>query len=118
VTHRRELLEWMQPILRTRSTAQWIQLLQDKAVPCGPINTIAQAFADPQVQARGLRVSLPPTHPSAVPVDGIASPMRLSATPTVLRSAPPALGEHTDEVLRSLGLSTQKIAELKAQKVV
>ena len=54
VQHRAALLALMEPVLQTRSTAEWIALLEDKAVPCGPINTIAQAFDDPQVQARGL----------------------------------------------------------------
>jgi crotonobetainyl-CoA:carnitine CoA-transferase CaiB-like acyl-CoA transferase len=66
-------------------------------VPCGPINRLDAVFADPQVVARGLCVALP--HPLAGTVPGVANPVRLSATPVVYRSAPPLLGQHTDEVL-------------------
>jgi crotonobetainyl-CoA:carnitine CoA-transferase CaiB-like acyl-CoA transferase len=66
-------------------------------VPCGPINRIDQVFADPQVVARKLKVELP--HPVAGKVSGVANPIRMSATPVVYRSAPPLLGQHTDEVL-------------------
>ena len=110
----------MEPVLQTRSTAEWIALLEDKAVPCGPINTIAQAFDDPQVRARGLRLELPrwrahePPGPGPAHIASVASPMRLSGTPVSYHRAPPALGQHTDEVLRELGLDASAIAALKA----
>jgi crotonobetainyl-CoA:carnitine CoA-transferase CaiB-like acyl-CoA transferase len=123
VHNRSALLALLEPVLRQRSTAQWIDLLQDKAVPCGPINTIAQAFADPQVQARGMRIELPRaqavgTQPVAGTVPGVASPLRLSATPVSYRRAPPALGQHTDEVLREQGLQAAEIAALRAARVI
>jgi crotonobetainyl-CoA:carnitine CoA-transferase CaiB-like acyl-CoA transferase len=97
----RALLELMKPVMLTRSTADWIALLEDKAVPCGPINTIAQAFDDPQVKARGIQQSLPRNAGDGIGhIATVASPMRLSATPVTYRNAPPALGQHTDEVLR------------------
>ena len=119
VRHRGALLALMEPLMRTRTTADWIALLEDKAVPCGPINTIAQAFDDPQVRARGLRVDLPRTAGDGIAsVATVANPMRLSATPVSYRSAPPGLGQHTDEVLRELGLSPNAIAELRAQRAI
>ena len=119
VRHRGALLALMEPLMRTRTTADWIALLEDKAVPCGPINTIAQAFDDPQVRARGLRVDLPRTAGDGIAsVATVANPMRLSATPVSYRSAPPGLGQHTDEVLRELGLSPGAIAELRAQRAI
>ena len=124
VQHRSELIPMMEAVTRTRSTAAWIALLEDKAVPCGPINTIAQAFDDAQVQARGLAVTLPRWKDGEAATDkvqqitGVASPLRLSATPPVLRNAPPALGQHTDEVLREMGLDAARIAALRAQGVV
>ena len=119
VQHRDTLIALMEPITKTRTTAAWIELLEDKAVPCGPINNIAQAFDDPQVQARGLAVSLPRHAGDGVErIVGVASPLRLSATPPVLRYAPPALGQHTEEVLTELGLATAQIAELRSAQVI
>ena len=123
VQHRAVLIPALQAVTRTRSTADWIALLQDKAVPCGPINSVAQAFGDAQVQARGLRVELPrwPVGSSGdgvTHISGVASPLRLSANPPVLRHAPPALGQHTDEVLTELGLDAARIAQLRSSGVV
>ena len=119
VQHRSELIPMMEAVTRTRSTAAWIALLEDKAVPCGPINTIAQAFDDAQVKARGLRVELPRSAGDGIrTIAGVASPLRLSANPPVLRNAPPALGQHTDEVLAELGLNTQAIAALRDKQVL
>ncbi|HSV58961.1 MAG TPA: CaiB/BaiF CoA-transferase family protein [Variovorax sp.] len=119
VKHRGVLIPLMEEVTRTRSTADWIALLEDKAVPCGPINDIAQAFEDEQVKARGLAVSLPRDAGDGIAaITGVASPLRLQATPPVLRRAPPALGQHTDEVLAELGLDPEKIAALRADGVL
>ena len=119
VEHRQELIPAMQAVTRPRSTADWIALLEDKAVPCGPINTIAQAFGDAQVQARGLRIELPRAAGDGIShISGVASPLRLSEHPPVLRHAPPALGQHTDEVLAEMGLDAAHIAQLRSSGVV
>ena len=123
VQNRAVLIPLMEAVTRERSTAQWINLLEDKAVPCGPINDLALAFDDPQVKARGLAISQPRS-PELVAQDGIsairgvASPLRLVDTPPTLRYAPPALGQHTDEVLAELGLDPAGIAALRATGVV
>jgi formyl-CoA transferase len=123
VKHREVLIPALQTVTKTRSTAQWIALLEDKAVPCGPINDIGQAFADPQVQARGIKINqaVAPVSQAQTAINSIAtvaSPLRLLATPAVLRRAPPGLGEHTDEVLGELGLDAAQIAQLRIAGVV
>jgi formyl-CoA transferase len=123
VTNRVALVELMHSVTRTRSTAAWIAALEDKAVPCGPINTMDQAFADAQVQHRGLKITQP-TSPNAqaqtpvATISSVASPLRLMSTPPVLRNPPPALGEHTQEVLTEMGLDAAQIEALQTGKVV
>ena len=123
VQNRVALIALMEEVTRERTTAQWIALFEDKAVPCGPINDIGHAFDDPQVKARGLAISQPRS-PSAMAQDGIqairgvASPLRLIDTPPSLRYPPPALGEHTDAVLAELGLDSAAIAALHRAGVV
>ncbi|HYP85123.1 CaiB/BaiF CoA-transferase family protein [Variovorax sp.] len=119
VRHREVLIPMMEDVTRMRSTAEWIALLEDKAVPCGPINDIGHAFQDEQVKARGLAVTLPRDAGDGIgAITGVASPLRLADTPPVLRRAPPALGQHTDEVLAELGLSPEQIVALRAGGVV
>ena len=119
VMHREALVGQLDAVTRTRTTAEWIALLEDKAVPCGPINDIAQAFEDKQVKARGLAVTLPRQAGDGIAhITSVASPLRLSTTPPVLRNAAPALGQHTDEVLAELGLAATRIAELRSAQVV
>ncbi len=106
--HRVELVERIRALTLTRSTRDWIALLEPHAVPCGPINTVADVFADPQVQARGMQFSMP--HPVAGEVPLVASPIRLSDTPVRYRHAPPQLGQHTDAVLaRHLNLTPEQL---------
>ena len=123
VNNREALVAALQAVLLERDTAQWIALLEDKAVPCGPINDIGQAFADAQVNARGLKVNQPlargpgaSTAPASITT--VASPLRLLDTPPVLRRAPPTLGQHTREVLFELGLDAAQIETLHQAGVI
>ncbi len=119
VRHREVLIPMMEAVTRTRTTAEWIALLEDKAVPCGPINNIAQAFEDAQVKARGLAVTLPREAGDGISqIAGVASPLRLQGTPPVLRRAPPALGQHTDEVLAEMGLGESQRVALRDAGVI
>ena len=103
------------PVMRT--PAEWIAVLEQASVPCGPINDLSQVFADPQVIARGLRVELP--HPLAGTVPQVASPIRLSETPVQYRNAPPTLGQHTQEILEGvLGLDSAAIGKLRDGGVI
>jgi crotonobetainyl-CoA:carnitine CoA-transferase CaiB-like acyl-CoA transferase len=100
-----------------KTTAQWVEVLEQAGVPCGPINDLGQVFADPQVLARELAITLP--HALAGSVPQVASPLRLSETPVEYRRAPPLLGEHTEDVLtRLLGMSTAQVAQLHAVGMV
>ncbi|OYD53965.1 CoA transferase [Thauera propionica] len=117
VANRGELIPMLKRLTIERSTADWVAALEALAVPCGPINTLADVFADPQVQARGLKVTMP--HPVAGSLPLVANPMKLSATPVDYRLPPPMLGEHTDGVLAAtLGLDAARIAALRAGGIV
>ena len=117
VAHRKELVPMIRQVTVFRTTAEWVAVLEQAGVPCGPINDLAQVFADPQVQARGLRVEVP--HPLAGTVPQVASPIRLSESPVEYRKAPPLLGEHSEALLqRLLGRTPEQIDTLRRAGVI
>ena len=116
VRHRAELVPMLADVMRTRSRADWLSTLESAKVPCGPINDLAEVFADPQIQAREMIVEMP--HPLSGKVRVVASPMKLAETPVRYRMPPPLLGEHTDEVLTELGFSVDEVRALRAEGVV
>ncbi|HRE13965.1 MAG TPA: CaiB/BaiF CoA-transferase family protein [Usitatibacteraceae bacterium] len=103
--------------MKAKTTAEWMAALEAQGVPCGPIHTIAQVFADEQVIHRGLRLDLP--HAAAGTVPQVANPIRYGRTPIEYRRGPPVLGEHTRDVLeKDLGLDAGRIADLQHKGVI
>ncbi|WP_375691546.1 CaiB/BaiF CoA transferase family protein [Pseudooceanicola sp. LIPI14-2-Ac024] len=94
----------------------WVDLLMEAGVPCGPINSIDQTFADPQVQHLGL--ARPVEHPALGEIRIVASPLQMTGADRDIRRAAPDAGQHTDEVLGALGLDPDRIAALRDQKII
>ncbi len=118
VENRQLVTDTLTPVMKTRTTAAWVELLEALKIGCGPINTLRDVFADPQVKARNVVVHM--AH-AATPegVDVIANPVRLSETPPDYRLPPPLLGQHTSEVLRErLGLDEAELAVLRHAEVI
>ena len=116
VRHRATLVPMLAALMKARTRSDWLASLEAAKVPSGPINDLADVFADPHVQAREMTVRLP--HPLAGQVDLVASPMKLSATPVQYRRPPPLLGEHTAEVLREFGVDAAEFAALRGAGAV
>ena len=116
VRHRDLLVPLLAELMRQRPKADWLAALEAAKVPCGPINDLAEVFADPQVQARGMQVQVP--HPLAEELSLVASPMKLSRTPPTTRHPPPMLGQHTDEVLAQFGLTAGEREHLRGLGVI
>ena len=117
VQNRAEITKLLNAVFAKRTTKDWVKLLDDAGVANGPINNLQQVFEEPQVIARGMKIEMP--HAVAGKVTLVASPMRFSGTPIKHEVPPPALGQHTDEILRkSLKKSDAEIAKLKADGVV
>ena len=116
VRHRDTLVPLLAERLKLRSRNDWLSALEAAKVPCGPINDLADVFADPQVQERGMSVAV--THPHTDTLQLVASPMKLSVTPVQLRRPPPLLGQHTDEVLDELGVDAAQRQQLRDRGVI
>lgn len=117
VANRSALIPILEARLRTQSTAHWLQALLAAGVPCGPVNDIPTALADPQAQARQMVQIV--EHPLTGPVPLLGPAPKLSATPAQIRQAPPLLGEHTAAVLRELcGQDEAMIAELRRAGII
>jgi formyl-CoA transferase len=117
VTNREALDALIAQALRREKSAAWIGKLRAAGVPCGPINSVAEALNDPHTLARDMVRTV--KHPKVGDLRMVGIPFRFSGTPEGIRRAPPLLGQHTDEVLGTdLGLSAEHIAQLRAEKVV
>ncbi len=121
VQHRAELVPLVESLMRSRTTAAWEELLRTAGVPHAPVWDYAELFAHPQAAARGLRVEV--RDPQGRPVDLVGTPFHLQGegpeAVLPLPTMPPALGQHTDEVLAEvLGMDARRIAELRSMGVV
>ncbi len=113
IAHYETLLPIVRQIIRQKSSDQWLGELRAAGVPCGRINSVAQALGDPHVIERGMIVEL--EHPALGVVKSLATPVHLNDTPLVYRRHPPRLGEHSDEVALELGYSEAEVAALRAE---
>lgn len=117
VEHRQTLVPLIIPVLKQRSTDDWLLALEKVGVPCGPINTLDWVFADPQVKHRQLEIELP--HPEAGQVKLVSNPIRFDNQALNADKPPPLLGEHTASVLQNLlGLDVTQQTALKAAGVI
>jgi glutaryl-CoA transferase len=116
VRNRIELRPLLAAAFEQRSSAEWLGLLDAAQVPCGPVNDVLAAFEQPQAVARGMRTEV--EHPSLGPMPLIGLPYKLSTTPASIRSAPPLLGEHADEILAELGYDAASVVDLHDRKVI
>ncbi|HSQ04587.1 MAG TPA: CoA transferase, partial [Burkholderiales bacterium] len=117
VAHRELLDGLIADTLKSALAAVWIEKLKAAGVPCGRINSVKQAFDDPQTNARRMIETV--EHPRAGTLKMIGTPFKFSDTPTSVRRAPPMLGQHTEEVLRGeLGYSDERITQLRAENII
>ncbi|MDH4051463.1 MAG: CoA transferase [Rubrivivax sp.] len=116
VRNRAVLVPLLAERLLQRDKAGWLEALQAAKVPCGPINDLAEVFADAQVGERAMTVPVP--HPLSDTLRLVASPIKMSATPPALRHPPPLLGQHTDEVLEAFGVDAGERARLRRAGVI
>lgn len=117
VANRDLVTQTLTPLTKSRTTTEWVDALEALKIACGPINTLEQVFADPHVQARGMRVKM--AHASGQEIEVIANPVKMSATPADYRVPPPTLGQHNDQVLRGLlGMTDAEVAALREKGVL
>ena len=114
--NRSELLAVIEPLLAAQSSAHWVATLEAAGVPVGRINSMADVFEHPQLKHDGMVVDM--THPVAGDIKVLNNPLRMSANPASVRTPPPLLGEHSDDVLVSLGFNAEGIARLRAEGVI
>ena len=117
VRNRTALVPLIRRLTIEKTAGEWISLLEEAGVPCGPVNDLGEVFSDPQVLARHMRITLP--HPVSGEVDLIGSPINLEKTPVAYSKAPPLLGADTADVLsRHLGLTAAELSDLAANGIL
>lgn len=117
IRNREVLIPMLQAILLKKTVAEWITAIEPEGVPCGAINNLAQVFDHPQIRHRGLKIELP--HPASGTTPLVANPIKFSSTPIKYDKAPPLLGQHTKEVLSTLGgLSETDLTQLSVRGII
>ena len=116
VENRVECVQLLQEIFSQMTQAEIISLCNTLEIPAGAINSVAKAFQDPQTQAREMIVKLTNSFGAEIPTTG--SPIKMSETPVSYHSAPPSLGEHTEQILKELGYNLQEIQDLKEKEAI
>ena len=114
--NREKLKAELGEVFRTKPMAHWVEMLNEKGVPCGPIYSVDQVFADPQVQHQ--KMAAPVKHPKLGDIELVGQPIHMSRTPWKMRFAAPEPGEHSAAILAEIGYSQAEIAALKASRVV
>ena len=117
VIHRDELERMLQASMSRKSSAEWVDILTSKGVPCGRVNDLAEVLTHPQLEHYGLVRELPDAT-TGMDLKLLDFPVRMSETPAEMRSTPPSLGEHTGEILEELGYSSLEIADLRDKKII
>jgi len=112
---RDELVGMLRDVLATKSSQEWVELLSKADVPCGPVYTIEEVTSDPQILHRGMIVEVDSPEGK---VKQVAHPIKFSETPAQIRMLLPKLGEHTEEILSSLGYSLGEIEELRKEEAI
>ncbi|WP_434984446.1 CaiB/BaiF CoA transferase family protein [Vreelandella zhaodongensis] len=116
VQHREVLGPLLEAVLLTKKTDEWLSVFEAAGVPSGPINTLDRVFDDPHVKARGLKQTLP--HSQAGHVDLVANPIRINGESISAQTAPPSLGEHTQQVLDELGITSEQRHALQQAGII
>jgi crotonobetainyl-CoA:carnitine CoA-transferase CaiB-like acyl-CoA transferase len=119
VLNRKILIPMIEEYTRKNSSSHWLEEMEKAGVPCGPVNDLAQTFADPQIRHREMAINMPHRVNQADGVDLIGNPLNFSDTPVQYKKAPPVRAEDTREILsRHLGLSDEKLNELEANGII
>ena len=116
VANREELIPMVKELFLQKPAAEWVGVMEEAGVPCGPVNGMGDALSDPQLLMNGMVVEL--EHPKVGKIRNLGSVVKFSGTPVQYRTAPPLMGQHTESVLAEMGYSEEQIAEMRAEGVL